>query len=149
MKNRIVTALLAIFLGAFGGQKFYLGKTGQGVLCLIFWWTLIPGLFGFVEGLTLLGMSDEDFDAKYNLSGHGRLLQREKYELERKKLKIEHLKLERELISEESKLKKSVGDITMSGEQADELAAWHDLLEKGIIDENTYEQKKKIILGLD
>jgi hypothetical protein len=97
----------------------------------------------------LLGTSDEEFDAKYNLSGHGRLLQREKYELERKKLKIEHLKLERQLLSEESKLKKSVNDVTMSGEQADELAAWHDLLEKGIIDEDTYEQKKKIILGLD
>jgi TM2 domain-containing membrane protein YozV len=149
MKNRIVTALLAIFTGSIGGQKFYLGKTGQGILCLIFWWTFIPGILGFVEGLTLLGMSDEDFDAKYNLSGHGRMLQKEKYELERKKLKIEHLKLERQLLSEESKLKKSVNDITMSGEQADELAAWHDLLEKGIIDEDTYEQKKKVILGLD
>lgn len=149
MKNRIVAALLAIFTGIIGGHKFYLGRTGQGLLYLIFSFFLIPAVIGFIEGLILLGMSDEEFDAKYNLSSHGRLLQREKYELERKKLKIEQLKVERQLLSEESKLKKSVGDITMSGEQADELAAWHDLLEKGIIDENTYEQKKKIILGLD
>ncbi|MBX9704718.1 MAG: NINE protein, partial [Gammaproteobacteria bacterium] len=34
-RNRIVAALLAIFLGGFGIHKFYLGKTGQGILYLL------------------------------------------------------------------------------------------------------------------
>jgi len=64
-KNRVAAALLAIFLGGFGIHKFYLGRAGAGVLYLIFFWTLIPAVVAFVEGILYLTMSDADFGARY------------------------------------------------------------------------------------
>jgi TM2 domain-containing membrane protein YozV len=64
-KNRIVAALFAILLGAFGIHKFYLGRIGQGVLYLLFFWTAIPAIVGFIEGIIYLTMSDYDFEQKY------------------------------------------------------------------------------------
>jgi len=48
---KISYGLLAIFLGGFGVHKFYASKTGMGILYLVFCWTLIPGLIGFIEGI--------------------------------------------------------------------------------------------------
>jgi TM2 domain-containing membrane protein YozV len=45
-KNKLVAALLAIFLGGIGAHKFYLQKTGMGILYLVFFWTGIPPLLG-------------------------------------------------------------------------------------------------------
>ena len=64
-KNRIAAAIFALLLGGFGIHKFYLGRIGQGVLYLIFFWTVIPALVGFIEGIIYLTMSDQDFEAKY------------------------------------------------------------------------------------
>lgn len=64
-KERITAALLAIFLGGVGAHKFYLGKTGSGILYLLFCWTLIPALIGLIEGLVYLSMSDQRFAEKY------------------------------------------------------------------------------------
>jgi len=64
-RNKIVAALLALFLGGLGIHKFYLGKGGMGVLYLVFFWTIIPAIVGFIEGILLLLMSDEQFAAKY------------------------------------------------------------------------------------
>lgn len=52
--NKIAYALLAIFLGGLGVHKFYAGKTGSGILYLIFCWTIIPALIGFIEGIVAL-----------------------------------------------------------------------------------------------
>lgn len=60
-KNKTTAGLLAIFLGAFGVHKFYLGKSGMGILYLIFCWTYIPGILGLVEGIIYLTKSDADF----------------------------------------------------------------------------------------
>src|SRR5690554_3028666 len=38
-KSKTTAGLLAIFLGAFGIHKFYLGRTGMGILYLLFCWT--------------------------------------------------------------------------------------------------------------
>jgi TM2 domain-containing membrane protein YozV len=65
-KSRTVAALFAFFLGGFGAHKFYLGKAGQGIVYLLFFWTLIPGIIAFVEFILYLVMSDEEFNAKYN-----------------------------------------------------------------------------------
>lgn len=65
-KSRIVAALLALFLGAFGIHKFYLGQTLVGILYAIFFWTFIPGLIAFFEGIGFLLMSDEAFAQKYD-----------------------------------------------------------------------------------
>ncbi|MEX1134983.1 MAG: TM2 domain-containing protein [Acidimicrobiia bacterium] len=64
-KSRIAAALLAIFLGAFGIHKFYSNQAGMGVLYLLFFWTAIPALIGFIEGIIYLCMSDEAFAHKY------------------------------------------------------------------------------------
>ena len=64
-KSRISAALFAAFLGGFGAHKFYLGKVGQGILYLLFCWTFIPTIIAFIEFITYLCMSDEDFAKKY------------------------------------------------------------------------------------
>ena len=52
--NKIIYAVLAIFLGSFGIHKFYSGKIFQGIIYLVFSWTFIPGFIGFVEGILAL-----------------------------------------------------------------------------------------------
>jgi TM2 domain-containing membrane protein YozV len=64
-KNRVVAALLAIFLGGLGAHKFYLGRTGWGIAYLLLCWTLLPCIVGIVEGLMYLAQSDAEFAAKY------------------------------------------------------------------------------------
>lgn len=64
-RNKVIAALLAIFLGGFGIHKFYLGQKGWGLVYLLFFWTVIPGIVGFIEGIIYLCMSDERFAEKY------------------------------------------------------------------------------------
>jgi TM2 domain-containing membrane protein YozV len=64
-KNRIAAALFALLLGAVGIHKFYLGRVGQGILYLLFCWTFIPAIIGFIEGIIYLSMSDASFEEKY------------------------------------------------------------------------------------
>lgn len=52
MKNRTTALLLCFFLGAFGAHRFYVGKTGTGILYL-----LTIGLFGIgvlVDFITII-----------------------------------------------------------------------------------------------
>lgn len=65
IKNKIVAVLLAFFLGGIGIHKFYLGNKGKGILYLIFCWTYIPGILAFIEAITMLCSSDENFQIKY------------------------------------------------------------------------------------
>lgn len=64
-KSRLAAALLAIFVGGFGLHKFYLGQVGLGIVYLLFSWTFIPTVIGFIEAIIYLTMSDEAFAAKY------------------------------------------------------------------------------------
>jgi len=64
-RNKVVAALFAIFLGDFGVHKFYLGQVGPGIVYLIFFWTGIPAIIGFIEGIIYLTMTDQAFAAKY------------------------------------------------------------------------------------
>jgi TM2 domain-containing membrane protein YozV len=64
-KNRIAAAIFALLLGGVGIHKFYLGRIGQGILYLVFCWTVIPTIIGFIEGIIYLTMSDQAFEAKY------------------------------------------------------------------------------------
>ncbi|WP_426060704.1 NINE protein [Hymenobacter sp. B1770] len=67
MKDRITAMFIAFFLGSFGGQYFYLGKTGRGIACLLLFWTFIPSVIGLYHTIIFLMMSDEDFNNEYNL----------------------------------------------------------------------------------
>lgn len=69
VKSKIVAGILGIVLGSVGAHKFYLGKVGMGIVYVLFFWTCIPGLIGFVEGLIYLCSSDENFQ----LTQHVRL----------------------------------------------------------------------------
>lgn len=66
MRNKIVAALLAIFIGGLGIHKFYLGRIFQGIIYIIFCWTGIPSIVAFIEGIVYLVMTDKDFNKKYN-----------------------------------------------------------------------------------
>jgi TM2 domain-containing membrane protein YozV len=52
--SKVTYILLAIFLGWIGVHKFYAGKTGAGVLYIVFCWTFIPALIGIIEGLVAI-----------------------------------------------------------------------------------------------
>ncbi len=65
IKNKYVAGALGIFLGTFGIHHFYLGKKGLGVLHLIFFWTYITTIIGFVQGIMILCSSDQAFETKY------------------------------------------------------------------------------------
>jgi TM2 domain-containing membrane protein YozV len=72
-KNRIVAAVLALFLGHWGVHKFYLGKTNAGIIMLLMgtvgWIAVIPGLANWViaiiESIIYLPKSDQQFYQDY------------------------------------------------------------------------------------
>jgi TM2 domain-containing membrane protein YozV len=64
-RNKMIAALLAIILGTIGAHKFYLGRIGWGVIYLLFCWSFVPTVLGIIEGVVYLGMTDQDFQAKY------------------------------------------------------------------------------------
>lgn len=70
MKDRTTATLLAFFLGSIGVHQFYLGRIWQGVLYLLFSWTLIPLGLSFIDFLILLFTSEKRFNEKYNLKYH-------------------------------------------------------------------------------
>lgn len=64
-KSKIAAGLFALLLGGIGIHKFYLGRPGQGILYLLFFWTFIPAIIALIEGILYLAMSDEKFAEKY------------------------------------------------------------------------------------
>ena len=68
-KSKVAAGLLAIFLGTLGIHKFYLGRTGEGILILVLdillgWTFIVPGIVEFVcfiEALIYFTKSDEEF----------------------------------------------------------------------------------------
>lgn len=71
-KNKVVAGILAILLGWLGIHHFYLGSTMAGVVLLavslVTCGTLaaVSWIIGIVEGIMILIMKDEEFDARYN-----------------------------------------------------------------------------------
>lgn len=66
MKSSTTAGILAILFGGFGVHKFYMGRVGNGLLYLLFCWTGIPEIIGFIEGIIYLTMDNEKaFNKKY------------------------------------------------------------------------------------
>lgn len=65
-KSKYLAAALAIVLGTIGIHKFYLGRVGWGVTYILFSWTFIPMVLGFIEGIIYLCKSDSSFEKKYS-----------------------------------------------------------------------------------
>lgn len=61
-KNSTTAILLALFLGGIGIHRFYLNETGMGIVYLLFCWTGIPAIAGFLEAFVIAGRV-----GKYNL----------------------------------------------------------------------------------
>lgn len=72
-KSRIAAGLFALFLGALGIHKFYLGYTQQGVImllvslvgALIIVGPIVMAIVAFIEGIIYLMKSDSGFDRIY------------------------------------------------------------------------------------
>lgn len=65
-RSRLMAAFLAIVFGGAGIHKFYLGKATWGLLYILFSWSFIPMIVGFIEGFSYLLMSDKSFELKYS-----------------------------------------------------------------------------------
>jgi TM2 domain-containing membrane protein YozV len=65
IKSRSAAILLALFLGGLGMHKFYLGSPGAGATYLLFCWTGVPMILGFIEAISMLFTSDANFHKKY------------------------------------------------------------------------------------
>jgi TM2 domain-containing membrane protein YozV len=68
-RNKYVAALIAFLLGPLGIHRFYLGRTGTGIMMLVLSCTVI-GLFlsvpwAFIDMIRYLVMSDQDFAERY------------------------------------------------------------------------------------
>ena len=54
-KNETTGVLLALFLGGFGAHHFYMGRMRLGILYLLSFWTLIPGIVALAECFLMKG----------------------------------------------------------------------------------------------
>lgn len=63
--DKVVAGVLALLLGGLGAHKFYQGNIKYGVLYLCFFWTAIPALVAFVEGILMLIADDDVYAEKY------------------------------------------------------------------------------------
>ena len=68
-RNRLVAALIAFLIGTLGVHRFYLGRTGSGIVMLVLSITIF-GLFltvpwAFIDMIRYLVMSDAEFAARY------------------------------------------------------------------------------------
>lgn len=66
LKTQTAAGLWCVFLGQFGAHWFYLGRTVAGVLSLLFFWTAIPGIIAFVNGLQIAYGDRYVWAKKYN-----------------------------------------------------------------------------------
>jgi TM2 domain-containing membrane protein YozV/RNA polymerase subunit RPABC4/transcription elongation factor Spt4 len=64
-KSRVAAGVLGILFGGLGAHRFYIGDVKMGVLYLCFFWTFIPAIAGFIEGIIYLTKSDAEFHREY------------------------------------------------------------------------------------
>ena len=66
LRTQTAAGLWCVFLGQFGAHWFYLRGTVAGILSLLFFWTAIPGIIAFVNGLQIAYGDRQEWAQKYN-----------------------------------------------------------------------------------
>ena len=70
MKDKNVAAILALFMGAIGVHKFYLGRIGVGILYLLGAVTVVgipfTALLALIDFFVLALMDNDEFNRRYN-----------------------------------------------------------------------------------
>ena len=66
-KNKVIAALLALFVGSLGIHRFYLGQW-WGLFYILFIWTFVPSLIALIEAIVFFLTSDDKWEAKYGRS---------------------------------------------------------------------------------
>ena len=69
IKNRIVAACLALFLGSIGAHCFYLGKKAMGIVRIVLLFTgvgtPVSVYWGIIDAIILFATNDRKFEQKY------------------------------------------------------------------------------------
>ena len=66
IKNQKLAIWFSILLGGLGIHKFYLGQHLKGTLYLVFSWTLVPVIVGWVDAMRTFKMSAFSFEQRYS-----------------------------------------------------------------------------------
>ncbi|KQN78486.1 TM2 domain-containing protein [Sphingomonas sp. Leaf62] len=68
-KDKIAAVLFAFFLGTLGIHRFYLGKTGSGIVMLLLTCTvvglLVTGIWALIDAIRYLVMDHDEFHNRY------------------------------------------------------------------------------------
>ncbi len=68
-RNKYVAAVMAFVIGTLGIHRFYLGRTGSGIIMLVLSITviglIISAPWALIDMIRYLMMSDEEFAARY------------------------------------------------------------------------------------
>lgn len=68
-RNKYIAAILAFLFGTLGIHRFYLGRTGSGIVMLVLTCTIVglavTGIWALIDTIRYLLMSDEAFAARY------------------------------------------------------------------------------------
>lgn len=130
MKSKTTAIVLCFFLGGFGIHRFYLGQTGLGILYLIFFWTFIPAFIALIDFIGFLLMSEETFNQKYNLTS---IIMK----------------------AQQTPPNNNVNTVAINmgnsqnqpaGSTSEEIMKLYELKEKGIITQEEFDLKKKVML---
>ncbi|WP_025821079.1 TM2 domain-containing protein [Shewanella marina] len=65
IKNQRLAVWFSFLLGGLGIHRFYLGQYMKGSLYLLFSWTLVPTVLGWVDAVRTLKMSPFSFEQRY------------------------------------------------------------------------------------
>ncbi len=70
MRDKTTAGILALTLGVFGVHRFYLRQPFLGIVYIFL--PPISAILGFIDGIRLLTMDQDDFDVKYNRNQTGK-----------------------------------------------------------------------------